>query len=327
MQTKISRRKAIRIAAGAAGAIAAPGIVTAAQFPVKPITLICPWPAGGSTDLTMRAMAEVAGKHLGQQVIIDNKPGASGTLGPATMAATAKPDGYTIAQLPISVFRLPMMQKTSWEPLRDFTFIIHTTGYTFGVTTKADGPFKKWADVIEYAKANPGKVSYGTPGAGSSLHIGMEQIAKHSGVQFTMVPFKGGAETNAAVLGGHTTLQADSTGWRPLVDAGQLRLLNIWTAERSPNYPDTPTLKELGYPFVFDSPFGFAGPKGMDAATVKILHDAFKKALEDKGVIDTLAKYDMLPRYLDTEAYGKAVAALIEQERTALGAIGLLKKG
>ena len=151
--------------------------------------------------------------------------------------------------------------------------------------------------MVAYAKANPGKVTYATPGAGTSLHIGMEQIAGHAGIQLTHVPFKGGAETNAAVLGGHTTLQADSTGWKPLVDAGQLRLLAIWTAERSKNWPDAPTLKELGYPFVFDSPFGIAGPKGMDAAVVQKLHDAFKKALEEKAVIDMMAKYDMVPRY------------------------------
>lgn len=322
--TRISRRHAIALTAGAT--IAAPAIARAQQFPAKPITLICPWPAGGSSDLTMRAMAEAAGKHLGQPIVIDNKPGASGTLGPATMAATAKPDGYMIAQFPITVLRLPLMQKTSWDPLKDFTYIIHTTGYTFGITTKADGPFKKWADVIEYAKANPGKVTYATPGAGTTLHIGMEQIASHSGVQFTMVPFKGGAETNAAAVGGHTMLQADSTGWRALVDAGQLRLLALWTAERSKNYPDVPTLKELGYPFVFESPFGFGGPKGMDPAIVKILHDAFKKSLEDPAVIETLAKFDMLPRYLDTEGYRKSVVEFIDQERVALGKIGLLKK-
>ena len=254
----------------------AAGTALAQSFPSKPITLICPWPAGGSTDIMLRSLAEAASKHLGQPVIVDNKAGATGTLGAATMAATAKPDGYTVAQMPISMFRLPLMQKTSFDPLRDFTYLIHLTGYTFGVTAKADGPFKTWADVIAFAKANPGKVTYATPGTGSSLHIGMEQIAAHSGVQFTQVPFKGGAETGAAVLGGHTMLQADSTGWRPMVEAGQLRLLALWTAERSPAYKDTPTLKELGYPFVFDSPFGLAGPKGMDPAVVKVLHDAFQ---------------------------------------------------
>ena len=304
----------------------APATALAQAYPAKPVTMVVPWPAGGSTDIVMRAISDAASKHLGQPVVIDNKPGASGTMGPAVMAANAKPDGYTLAQMPITVMRLPLMQKTAWDALKDFTYIVHLTGYTFGVTTKADGQFKTWAEVVAYAKANPGKVTYATPGAGSSLHIGMEQIAGHAGIQLTHVPFKGGAETNAAVLGGHTTLQADSTGWRPLVDAGQLRLLAIWTAERSKNWPDAPTLKELGYPFVFDSPFGIAGPKGMDAAVVQKLHDAFKAALQDKSVIELMAKYDMVPRYIDTVGYRKAVEEFIVSEKAALERINLAKK-
>lgn len=307
-------------------AVLAPAAACAEAYPSKPITMVVPWPAGGSTDIAMRTIAEAAAKHLGQPIVIDNKPGASGTLGPAVMAANSKPDGYTVAQMPITVMRLPLMQKTSWDALRDFTYIVHLTGYTFGITTKADGQFKTWADVVAFAKANPGKVSYASPGAGSSLHIGMEQIAARAGIQLTHVPFKGGAETNAAVLGGHTTLQADSTGWKPLVDAGQLRLLAIWTAQRSKNWPDAPTLKELGYPFVFDSPFGIAGPKGMEAAVVQKLHDAFKKALEETAVAETLAKYDMVPRYLDTASYRKSVEEFIATERVALEQIGLAKK-
>ena len=192
----------------------------AQDYPTKPVTLIIPWPAGGATDIAMRAIAEHAAKHLGQPIIIDNKAGASGTIGPATMAGSAKPDGYTIAQIPITVFRLPLMQQTTWDAEKDFTYIVHLTGYTFGVTTAADGPFKTWQDVIDFAKANPTKVTYATPGAGTSLHIGMEQIAAKAGVKFTMVPFKGNAESNTAVLGKHTMLQADGTGWKPLVDGG-----------------------------------------------------------------------------------------------------------
>ena len=180
------------------------------------------------------------------------------------MAAASKPDGYTIAQLPITVFRLPLMQEVSWDPAKDFSYIIHLTGYTFGVTTSAKSQFKSWKDVVDFAKQNPGKVTYATPGTGTSLHIGMEQIAGMAGIKLTQVPFKGGAETNAAALGQHTMLQADSTGWRPLVDAGKLRLLMVWTSVRSPNFPDVPTLKELGYPMVYNSPFGIGGPKGMD---------------------------------------------------------------
>lgn len=302
------------------------GPAWAQDYPSKPITLIVPWPAGGSSDITMRAIAESAGKKLGQPIVVDNKPGAAGTLGPATMAATAKPDGYTLSQMPISVVRIPIIQKTTFETLRDFSYICQLTGYTFGVTTKADSEFKTWADVIKFAKENPGKVTYGTPGTGTSLHIAMEMIAAREGVKFTQVPFKGAAETNAAVLGGHTMLQADSTGWKPLVDGGQLRLLNIWTAERSKVWKDAPTLKELGYPFVFDSPFGVAGPKGMDPAIVKKLDAAFKAALEDPAVIEVLLKYDMFPRYLDTAAYIEATKGLVDQETKALTELGMAKK-
>ena len=311
----------------AAAVVAASATMAMAQsYPTKPITMIVPWPAGGSSDVALRAMAEAASKHLGQPIIVDNKAGASGTLGPATRAATAKPDGYTVAQIPITVMRLPLMQKVSWDAEKSFTYIVHLTGYTFGITTKADSQFKTWQDVVDFAKANPGKVTYGTPGSGTSLHIGMEQIADAAGIKLTQVPFKGGAETNAAVLGGHTMLQADSTAWKPLVDAGQTRLLAIWTAERSKNWPDAPTLKDLGYPFVFDSPFGLAGPKGMDPKVVAILHDAFKKALEDPAVIEALRKYDMVPSYKSTDDYNKFVKEVIAQETAALKKIGLYKK-
>ena len=330
MLKKTDRRAFTGLLTGLASLLAlsasSPGVAVAQQFPTRAITLICPWPAGGSSDLTMRAMADAASKVLGQPIIIDNKTGATGTVGPATMAATAKPDGYTLSQIPISVLRLPLMQKTTYDPIKDFTPVVHLTGYTFGVTTKADGPFKTWQDVVTFAKANPGKVTYASPGSGSSLHIGMEQIAAAAGIQLTQVPFKGGAETSAAVLGGHTMLQADSTSWKPMVESGQLRLLNIWTAERSKLYGDVPTLKELGYPFVFDSPFGIAGPKGMDPAVVKVLHDAFKTALEDPAVIETLKKYDMLPRYMDTATYQKFLGELLAQERAALDKLGMLKK-
>jgi tripartite-type tricarboxylate transporter receptor subunit TctC len=325
---KTSFRKSGLIATAAAAAMLA-AVATSAgaqDFPTRPVNLIVPWPAGGSTDIAMRAIAEVAAKHLGQPITIDNKAGGGGTVGPATMAATAKPDGYTIAQLPITVFRMPLMQQTTWDPAKDFSYIIHLTGYTFGVTTHVDSQFKSWKDVVAFAKANPGKVTYATPGAGTSLHIGMEQIAAKEGIKLTQVPFKGGAETNAAVLGQHTMLQADSTGWKPLVDGGKLRLLMVWTAKRSPNYPDAPTLQELGYPFVFDSPFGIAGPKGMDPKIVAKLHDAFKKAIDDPAVQATLAKYDMVVNYKNTADYVKAVKDVTESESKVVESLGLAKK-
>ena len=321
----LSRRRMLQLAAAGA---AFPSVrrARAADFPTKPVTLVCPWPAGGSTDIQMRALAEASAKHLGQPIVIENKPGASGTVGPATVAAGARPDGYMLSQIPITVFRLPFMQNVTWDPLKDFTYIVHLTGYTFGVVVKADAPWKTWQEFIAYAKANPGKVTYGTPGAGTTLHLTMEAIAARQGIKWTQVPFKGGAENTAAVLGGHTMANADSTGWASLVDAGQLRLLVTWTAQRTKRWPNVPTLKELGYGIVSNSPYGIAGPKGMDPNVVKILHDAFRKGLEDPAHLKTLERLDMEPFYKGTEDYRKFVTEQVEEAKAQVEMLGLRKK-
>ncbi|MBX9590769.1 MAG: tripartite tricarboxylate transporter substrate binding protein [Hyphomonadaceae bacterium] len=295
----------------------------AQTFPTKPVTLIVPWPAGGSSDLALRAFADAAQKHLGQQIIIENRPGASGTLGPAQMAATSKPDGYTIAQMPITVFRLPYMTKTTFDPTKDFTYVAGLTGYTFGVVVQSKSPWKTFKELIDYAKANPGKIKYGTPGTGTSLHIGMEQIAKQAGVRWTQVPFKGAAETNAALLGGHVDAVADSTGWRALVDSGDFRLLATWGGARTKNWPDVPTLTELGIPLVANSPYGIAGPKGMDPKVVQILHDAFAKAVREPVYLEALRKFDQELAYLNTADYEKHAAEQIEEAKRLVADLGL----
>ena len=299
--------------------------VAAAEFPSKPVTLIVPWAPGGSTDVCLRVLADTTGKYLGQPVVVDNKPGGGGTVGGATMAATAKPDGYTVAQIPISVIRYPYMMKVNWDTLRDFTYIIHLTGYTFGVVVKADAPWKTWNEFIAYAKANPSKVTYATPGAGTSLHITMETIAMRQGIKWIQVPMKGVGETTPAVLGGHVTATADSTGWAPQVDAGELRLLVTWGNQRTKKWPSVPTLKELGYGIVSNSPFGIAGPKGMDPKVVKILHDAFKKGMEDPAFQKILAQFDMEPFYKNSEDYTKFVKEQCEEEKVILEKMGLKK--
>jgi len=299
------------------------GFAQAQKFPAKPVTVIVPWPAGGSTDLAIRAMAESAAKHLGQPVVIENKPGAAGTLGAAFLAQNARPDGYTLAQIPITVFRYPHMRKQTWDPMTDLTYVIHLTGYTFGVVVRADSPFKTFKELVEHAKANPGKMTYATPGHGTSLHIGMEEIARRAGVQWVQVPFKGFADGSTALLGGHVDMQADSTGWAELVNAGKLRLLVTWGAKRTARWPGVPTLTEEGYPLVFDSPYGLAGPKGMDPAVVKALHDAFKASLDDPGVQAALVKFDQQNAYLDSAAYAAHAKKIYEEEREIVKRLGL----
>jgi tripartite-type tricarboxylate transporter receptor subunit TctC len=290
------------------------------------VTLIVPWPAGGSTDIGMRALASATEKHLGQSIVIENKPGAGGTIGPANMAAGAKPDGYTVAQLPITVFRMPFIQKTSFDPTKDFTYIIHITGYTFGVVVKADAPWKTFGELIDYARANPGKINYGTPGAGTSLHITMEQIAKLKGIRWTHVPFKGVSESMNALLGGHIDVVSDSTGWAGSVDGGQARLLVTWGAGRTKNWPNVPNLKESGIDMISNSPFGIGGPKGMDPAVVQILHDAFRKGMEEQSYKDSMAKLDQEAFYLDTAAYQAYAMKQVEEQKQLVEELGLRQR-
>jgi tripartite-type tricarboxylate transporter receptor subunit TctC len=313
-------RKAFLLAAALIGFAS---IAQAQQFPNRPVTLIVPWPAGGGTDIGMRALAAATEKHLGQSIVIENRPGAGGTIGPANMAANAKPDGYTISQLPITVFRMPFIQKTSFDPAKDFTYIIHLTGYTFGVVVKADAPWKTFQELLDDAKANPGKINYGTPGAGTSLHITMEQIAKQKGIKWTQVPFKGQADSMNALLGGHIHVQADSTGWAGAVNGGQARLLVTWGAARTKNWPNVPTLKEAGVDMISNSPFGIGGPKGMDPAVVKILHDAFQKGMQEPIYRDAMAKLDQEDFYFSTADYEKYATQQIKEQKELVEALGL----
>jgi tripartite-type tricarboxylate transporter receptor subunit TctC len=305
-----------RLIVGALAAAIAAG-AAAQQFPTKPVTMIVPWPAGGTTDITMRALAEATGKYLGQSVIVENKPGASGTLGAVAML-NARPDGYTVTQIPVTVFRLPHIEKTPFDPLADFTYILGISGYTFGVVVRTEAPWKTWGEFVAFAKANPDKISYGTPGANTTLHITMEEIALKQGLKWVHVPHKGNAPAMVALLGGHIDSVADSTGWGPHVQAGKVRLLVTWGENRTRRWPDVPTLKELGYGIVQTSPYGIAGPKGMDPRIVQILHDAFKRGMEDPIHTSVLERYDQDLAYLSTEDYARYTREAFAAEKTAM---------
>ena len=296
------------------------------DYPNRPVTLIVPFQAGVSADLLFRGLAELASPHLGQPIIVDNKPGGSATLGPAQMAATAKPDGYTVAQIAIPLFRVPYMQKATYDPVKDFSYIILLGGYTLGAAVKADSPFKTWKDVIAFAKDNPGKFTYATIGPATTNAIATELMAKHEGIKLTHVPTKGGGESIAAVLGGHINMMVESPAWGPLVASGQMRALYMLGNERSAKWPDVPSMKDLGFPFSFDSPFGLAGPKGMDPVIIKKIHDAFKKAYDDPKILDIYTKFDFSRRYMNTEDYNKFVVKMNVDEKSALEKVGLAKK-
>ncbi len=315
-----------KLLGGLVAALAFPLAVAAQDFPSKAVTLIVPWPAGGSTDLSMRALAEATQKYLGQSIVVENKPGGGGTLGPGNMAQTARPDGYTVAQAPLGLYRIPHMQKVSFDPQKDFTYILNLTGYTFGFVVRSDAPWKTFREFLDFAKANPGKVNYGSTGTGTSPHLIMEMIGAKEGIEWTHVPFKGNADGTAALMGGHIMGMSDATGWGPHVDAGRFRLLVTFGANRTKRWPAVPTANEMGLGIVANSPYGLVGPKGMDPRVVKILHDAFKKGLEDPIHMRAVEKYDQEIFYMGSDDYAKWAAETYREERKLIERLGLLAK-
>ena len=310
---------------GAAALTAASlGAASAQSFPAKPVKLVIAFPAGGPTDISMRVLADNASKILGQPVVVENKPGAGGTL-PAQGLQSAPPDGYTLAQIPLGVFRLPYTTKINWDPVKDISYVLNVTGYAFGIVVPADSPLKTWTHFVAWAKANPGKLSYGSTGTMTSPHLTTELIAQKVGLELLHVPYKGSADLMQSILGGNIMAAADSTGFAPQVEAGKLRVLNTWGAERLAKFPDAPTLKELGLDIVQNSPFGIGAPKGTPAPVVKRLHDAFKQAMEQESYRTALARYDMVPIYMGTAAYQKFAQETFTREKALVEKLGLAK--
>jgi tripartite-type tricarboxylate transporter receptor subunit TctC len=258
-------------------------------------------------------------------MIVENKPGASGMLGPNELVG-AKPDGYTLSQLTIGIARLPHMQKMQFDPLKDFTYIACLTGYTFGLVVRADSPVKTVQELVDHCKANPGQFTFGSPGNGTTPHLAVEEFAFKAGVKMQHVPFKGVAEGMQALLGGHVMSHSDSTGWASHVDAGALRLLATYGSRRTKRWPNVPTLHELGYETMADSPFGIGGPRGMDASVTRRLHDAFKKTLEDPAVLATFEKYDQSVIYLNGADYEKFIRDQYVKEKDIIEKLGLSLK-
>ena len=323
MTIDLNRRDVLQASLAGAVSIAMPAMAQS-NFPSRPIKLICPWPAGGSTDAVMRAIAESASRILNNPVITENKGGAGGILG-ANELVNAKPDGYTLSQLPMGIFRIPHIQKTLFDPLVDFTYVACLTGYTFGIVVRSDSPIKSIKDLVDYAKANPGKFTYGSTGNGTTPHLAVEEFAMKAGIKLQHVPFKGNSEGMQAILGGHIMSHSDATGWGPHVEAGTCRLLATYGSKRTKRWPNIPTLNELGYDTVSDSPFGVGAPKGMDPAVTRKLHDTFKATLEDPKVLASFEKYDQSVIYMNTEDYTKYARETFPKEKKLIEQLGLAK--
>jgi tripartite-type tricarboxylate transporter receptor subunit TctC len=295
-----------------------------ARFPSRPIALWVPWPAGGATDLTLRLLAELAGRRLEQKVIIENRGGAGGTLA-MNVLQQAAPDGYTIAQLPQTIFRAPYTQKVSWDPIRDVTPIIQISGVTFGIVVPEASPLHSLDDLFAYARAHPGALTISSNGIGTTPHLVIDKLFARRGLTYIHVPYKGTAEQMLAVSSGQVMAGGNSNGFAPFVDSGRLRLLVTFGEQRTRRWPQVPTLKELGYGIVATSPYGLGGPRGMSAPAVRVLHDAFKAAMFDPVHIAELAKYDQELAYLGPEDYARAMREAYAQEKKNVERLGLAR--
>ncbi len=301
-------------------------LAVAADFPTKPINLIVPWPAGGAGDIVGRTLAEVAKKELGQPIIVDNKPGAGGNVG-HTLILTKPADGYTIGDTSTNAQIISYYTGLlNFHPIQDTTHIMRAAGMLFGVVVRADAPWKTLREFIEYSKANPGKVSYGSAGIASMMRMAMEDLASMAGgVEWVHVPLKGEADTNASLLGGHVDAIANS-GWAPLVDAGKFRVLAVFGPQRVSRFPQVPTVKELGYDVVWEGPVGFFGPKGMPKPIVQRLNEAFHKGIDDPSFQNAMKRLEMTVTYLNAEDTEKAVRREAERIERIVKKLGLEKK-
>jgi tripartite-type tricarboxylate transporter receptor subunit TctC len=320
--SRLTRR---RVIAGAAALGLAPlAGAQAPRFPVRPVTMLVPWPSGGATDLTLRLLAELASHHLGQRVLTENRGGAGGTLAMPVLQQ-AEPDGYTIAQLPYPIFRAPLLHKVLWDPVRDVTPIIQLSGVTFGLLVSASSPFRSLDELLTFAHVKPGQLTIATNGVGTTPHVVLEELFTARGLSYIHVPYKGTSEQMLAVSTGQVMAGVSATGFAPAVDAGRLRLLVSFSAQRSRRWPQVPVLRELGFDIAAQSPYGLGGPRGLPESVVTTLHNAFKKALFEPQFVQELAKYDQEPDYLGPAEYAAACRAMYAREKAVVEKMGLAR--
>lgn len=278
------------------------------EYPSKPITLLVGYPPGGVTDLLARSLAITVEKSLGQPVIISNKPGASASLSLALLAQ-AKPDGYTIGMVPsTATLFLPLVQKVSYDPLEDFTYVIGCANYAMALVVRADAPWNHFKEFTDYALKNPRKVKYGQGGPHQPATFVMEAIGKQLGIQWESVPFVGEPDQIAALLGGHITAATSSSSYPPQVRAGKLRILAMMSGKRWPEFPEAPTLKDLGFNHVVEGMIGIAGPKGLPEPIRMKLEEAFTQSMKAQPFLELIKKIALFEDYRTGKELTKFVA-------------------
>jgi len=266
---------------------------TAATYPNQSIRMIVPYPPGGPTDITARVVAAEMMKTLGQNVVIDNRPGASGMIG-SEMVTKSAPDGYTLlANASIHVINPSVYPDMRFDAIKDFTPITQLAQVPLVLVVPANSPIKSVKDLVEFAKANPGKVNFGSAGSASAQHLAGESFKIAAGIQMQHIPYKGSAPALTDLAGGQLQLMFDSMpSATPMINSGKLRAIAVTTATRAKARPDLPTIAESGFPgFDISTWYAYWAPKGTPADVVEKLSAAAAQALKNPEVI---AKYEAM---------------------------------
>lgn len=285
----------------------------AAAFPTRAITVVVPYPPGGQTDQHLRILADEAARTLGQPVLIQNRPGGSATFS-APALRQAAPDGYTLGILPLSVFREPHINRTDYDPRKDFSYLLLMTDYLFGLAVRTDAPWRGWSDLRDAALKAPGRISVGGTGANGSARILVEEASEAAGLSFNFVPFKGDAEVAQALLAGHIDAAVLGGTAMPHIAAGKMRYLVNLMASRAERLPQLPTLQEQGVKAWMESPYGLAGPRGLPPDVARTLHDAFRRALESPAGLQAIEQLNQKLRYLGPQDYAVYAQQAYERE-------------
>ncbi len=302
-------------------------IAAETAYPTRQIEMIIGFAPGAVTDLGARMIAEQSKKYLGQEIVCINKPGGAGRVA-MTLMSKAKPDGYTLGATTSScIVAAPHLEKVTYK-FEDFTYIIQYGVLNFGISVVKDSPFKTFKDVIEFARANPDKLTVGIVGVNTTDHIALQALSQMENLKIRFVPFDGAAPTMTALLGGHIMIASTaSSGYAPHLKAGTVRLLITYSEEPPEQYPDVPTIKEMGYPsLVIQSWYLIYGPKNMDPFIVKKLENVFGKAMqtsEFKKLADHLEIYTKKP--LSGEELTKALMKQYKNNAELYRKIGLIK--
>ncbi|WP_343593263.1 tripartite tricarboxylate transporter substrate binding protein [Paracidovorax wautersii] len=285
-----------------------------AAWPQQPVRVIVPFPASGATDLVARVVTQRVAQDLGQQFVVDNKPGAGGTIGTAE-AAKARPDGNTLLLTTSSTHAISphLMPRLAYDPQRDFVPVAHVADAPSVLLVTPSLPVKTVAELIAYARAHPGQLNYATSGNGTIVHLNTAAFAAQAGIEMTHVPYKGTALAIPDLAAGQVQVLFDSlpTGM-PHVKSGRLRALAVTSAQRSTLAPELPTLAESGLPgFSSVTWFGVYLPAGASPALVQRVHDAFVRAIQAPEVGQSLARLGVEPARPSTPAQ---FAALVQAD-------------